>query len=59
MARVSAACFYAYIKLKEQEVRNLVWISECIVQNQRDAINNFIPIFSDTAPWRGKGSSKH
>ncbi|KAL4105385.1 hypothetical protein PRIC1_003452 [Phytophthora ramorum] len=53
------ACFYAYVKLKEQEVRNLVWICECIVQNQRDAINNFIPIFSDSAPWRGKGSSKH
>ncbi|ETI45855.1 hypothetical protein F441_09577 [Phytophthora nicotianae CJ01A1] len=53
------ACFYAYVKLKEQEVRNLVWICECIVQNQRDAINNFIPIFSDTAPWRGKGSNKH
>ncbi|CAI5730817.1 unnamed protein product [Peronospora destructor] len=51
------ACFYAYVKLKEQEVRNLVWICECIVQNQRDAINNFIPIFSDSAPWRG--SSKH
>jgi V-type H+-transporting ATPase subunit d len=50
------ACFYAYVKLKEQEVRNLVWICECIVQNQRDAINNF---FSDSAPWRGKGGSKH
>ncbi|RLN83288.1 hypothetical protein BBJ28_00012926 [Nothophytophthora sp. Chile5] len=51
-------CFYAYVKLKEQEVRNLVWICECIVQNQRDAINNFIPIFSDSAPWRGR-SNKH
>lgn len=47
-------CAYAYVKLKEQEVRNLVWICECIVQNQRDAINNFIPIFSDNAPWRSK-----
>lgn len=44
--------FYAYVKLKEQEVRNLVWISECIVQHRRDRINKFIPIFSSTAPWR-------
>ncbi|KAI9915301.1 hypothetical protein PsorP6_007347 [Peronosclerospora sorghi] len=46
-------------KLKEQELRNLVSICECIVQNQRDAITNFIPIFSESATCRGKGSSKH
>ncbi|RLN45123.1 hypothetical protein BBJ29_008089 [Phytophthora kernoviae] len=53
------ACFYAYVKLKEQEVRNLVWICECIVQNQRDAINNFIPIFSDSAPWPVKRQQRN
>lgn len=44
--------FYAYIKLKEQEIRNLVWISECIVQRQRDEITKYIPLFSDYAPWK-------
>jgi len=38
--------FYAYIKLKEQEIRNLVWISECILQKRKDQISNYIPIFS-------------
>ena len=38
--------FYAYVKLKEQEIRNLVWISECILQRRKDQIGNFIPIFS-------------
>lgn len=48
------ATFYAYVKLKEQEIRNLVWISECILQQQKDEINKFVPVFSMHAPWRAK-----
>ena len=46
------AVFYAYVKLKEQEIRNLVWVTECILQGQKDEINKFVPVFSQHAPWR-------
>lgn len=34
--------FFAYLHLREQEIRNLMWISECIVQNQKGRINDGI-----------------
>ena len=50
--------FYAYFKLKEQEIRNLVWIAECLLQRRKDQINNFVPIFSSASEWRCEQTRK-
>ena len=49
----SFGIFYAYVKLKEQEIRNVHWISDVTILGRPELMKeNFIPIFDSAMPWR-------
>ncbi|KAL0248629.1 hypothetical protein GEMRC1_003863 [Eukaryota sp. GEM-RC1] len=45
LAPFNFSVFYSWMRMKEQEIRNLVWIFQCIDQNQIAKIQRYISIY--------------
>ena len=40
MEQFNYATFYAILKMREQEVRNVMWIAECVAQDCRNRVTD-------------------